>query len=498
MTSSIFSFRIVRAEKTPLQYFLIVCAGVLFLAEVLIHVRYTPDDAFIYFQYAKKIAQGSGFSFNQNTPSYGVTGPLWAIILAAGKLLSFNLFVYAKVIDIACALASLVVFYRLMWLILFDRLLATIATLVFTFDVWFLRWTSSAMDTSCAVFLMLSVLYNVFLGRPKISALFAGLLTLVRPECALLFVLIFVYFILFQKGELLKLSLKLILTFCLVVVPWLIFSYFHFGTIVPNSFLSKTGGAFTLRDGVEGVTAISKIILSSQFPAAIGVLFAGWYLFHGGIREEFKAQWLLFVWIGALFLFYVIDDVQVVSRYLLIVMPCLIILGIWGISKLYEAKPRTLSYILLIFFLFTFVQNQFIYWTVVKPHTDNFTWGTEHCLKPIALWLRHNTSDSTKVVVPDIGAIGYYSDRIIYDPAGLVTPKVREAFRGFGYDEGMKERKYQCVVEPEFVIDRSEQPERLASTDLIPVMTRVFPGLGIKNTNIIYFTLYKVAAKNRP
>jgi hypothetical protein len=64
-------------------YVALGCAA-LFICLVALHFEYTPDDAYIYFQYAKKIAQGKGFSFNGSTPSYGTTGPLWALFIAGG------------------------------------------------------------------------------------------------------------------------------------------------------------------------------------------------------------------------------------------------------------------------------------------------------------------------------------------------------------------------------------------------------------------------------
>ncbi|MDE3059214.1 MAG: hypothetical protein KGJ59_14800, partial [Bacteroidota bacterium] len=352
--------------------------------------------------------------------------------------MSFDLLAFGKGVDIIFALASLAVLYRLARLVLRDAVLSLVATLAFAFDAWFLRWAGSAMETSCAVFLTLSVVYSGLTERRNTSAFLCGLLALVRPEGALLFFLLLAASLFPFKKASFDFVLKPILFFCLPVVPWLIFSYFYFGTILPNSFFSKSNGIVSLADGIEGATITGKIILSTQFLAFVGNFLAFWFLVRNRNYETGKAPGLLFVWSVALILYYVIDGVEVVSRYLLIIIPCIIIIGLWGWAEFYKTKPHIRTYFAAFFFFLTFAQSQFVYWVVVKPHTDNFTWGTEHCLKPMAFWLRDNTSESTKVVVPDIGAIGYYSDRVIYDPAGLVTPKVREAFRGFGYDEGMK------------------------------------------------------------
>ena len=96
------------------------------------------------------------------------------------------------------------------------------------------------------------------------------------------------------------------------------------------------------------------------------------------------------------------------------------------------------------------------------------------------------------MLTPDIGMLGYISERTIYDMAGLVTPEARRALSGVSYDEAMKQRRYEQVMHPDYVIDRSPAPERLASEGLVPVMTRTFSGHGLSNPDLEYYTLYKV------
>ena len=52
-------------------------------------------------------------------------------------------------------------------------------------------------------------------------------------------------------------------------------------------------------------------------------------------------------------------------------------------------------------------------------------------------------------------------------------------------------KNMNAVIHPDYVIDRSSIPERLASSSLLPIMTRQFPGLGIANDEMMYYTLYK-------
>jgi len=87
--------------------------------------------------------------------------------------------------------------------------------------------------------------------------------------------------------------------------------------------------------------------------------------------------------------------------------------------------------------------------------------------------------------------LGYVSERRLFDTAGLVTPEMKKAFSGVSYEEGMKERRYESVLIPDYVVDRSDRPERLAAPDLVPVMTREFPSIALTKTEPVYYTLYK-------
>ena len=50
----------------------------------------------------------------------------------------------------------------------------------------------------------------------------------------------------------------------------------------------------------------------------------------------------------------------------------------------------------------------------------------EASLRSIGLWLHQNTSPHTTVQLEPLGYIGYYSNRIMLDEVGLVTPQVIE------------------------------------------------------------------------
>ena len=163
-----------------------------FFVTTSLHFRYTPDETYVYLQYGRNIARGEGFSFNAGTLSYGVASPLWALLIAAGTKLSLDPYVVAKTLDIVFASFSIIGVMAFAFVLIRDRIYALAAAWMFSFDAWFLRWSGSGVETSLALLLVLLTLWYAYKKEYLTSALVAGLLTLVRPEGALLFVAVLV------------------------------------------------------------------------------------------------------------------------------------------------------------------------------------------------------------------------------------------------------------------------------------------------------------------
>jgi hypothetical protein len=267
-----------------------------------------------------------------------------------------------------------------------------------------------------------------------------------------------------------------------------------FGTPLPNTFGAKSIPSFSLDSILFVAGSEAKIIFSTQ-AASLTILVLGlvaavrrtpWHL----VRLEIFPL----LWVVALLLFYLSANIQVVSRYLLPITPVIAIFGIWGVKKIQEfwkLEWRWTSGLLLVVFVLSLAQNATLYISVVSPHMRGFTKGMNECLKPMGYWLKENTDPEATILTPDIGLLGYISDRRLFDTAGLVTPEMKKAFAGVSYDEGMMERKYESVLRPDYVIDRSARPERLVAPDLVPVMTREFPSIAITKNEPVYYTLYK-------
>ncbi|HEX9829681.1 MAG TPA: hypothetical protein VGB10_05665 [Bacteroidota bacterium] len=469
-----------------------------FYVTAALHFDYTPDDTYIYMQYAKNIASGDGFAFNAGEPSYGVTGPLWALLIAAGAAMGLDPYIVGKTFDLVFASVAVAMVYVLTFFVVRDKRYAVLGAAMYSFDVWFLRWAGSGMESSLSVVLVLLSFMYVYRNEYHLAAIAAGVLTLVRPEGALLFAAIQVDNFLNSKEV--KPAFRSFLVSCglyaLAVLPWVLFSALYFGTVIPNTFIAKTSAGFSWESMLASFTTIVKIIGSSQGICGLALMVGlaifwkreGWWL----IRLDF----LGLLWIVLLPLAYIVLSVQVVSRYLLMVSPFIVIYGLWGLKRLEEEwklPERTAMAALAVVAVLSVGLNQYVYYDKVVPHMEQFAAGMNDALKPIAYWLHESTDADAVVLTPDVGLIGYVSGRRMFDTAGLVTPAVKKAFGNITYNEGMRKQLYKSVVEPDYILDRGDEPERLASPDILPVMTGMFPSMSVTNPEKEYYTLYKVA-----
>ena len=201
-------------------------------------------------------------------------------------------------------------------------------------------------------------------------------------------------------------------------------------------------------------------------------------------------------WIIAIPLLYIITDVNVVSRYMLLISPVIIVLAF---SFLYHLMARlsVQRHLYTVIFLVTalvMLQNQFVYRKYVLPGIRTFEQGMETCLIPIATWLKDNGEPNSKVLIGDIGAVGYYSNQQICDAAGLITPSMLVFIRQGNQPYDIIEKKlYKGLCDVDFVVDRSLRAEDLKSDlTLIPLVSRPFFGMTISDTLVHYYTIYKV------
>jgi hypothetical protein len=470
-----------------------VAVGIFYL-RVVSHFEYTPDDTYIYLRTAVNVVQGDGWSFNPGDPSYSVTGPLWAMLIAGGAAAGLDPYIVAKSLDATLAALAILALQLLVFSATEDRLLAAGAAIIMTFDASLLRWAASGMETSLAVLLTILVVRYVIDDEWLIVGAALGLLVLVRPE----YVLLAPWIVIATRDmpwrrHLRRWSAPLAVATAIAGVWWILAAIWT-GTSLPTTVGSKAGWWFdpdrTATVFMEG----ARIIAATHGIPALVVIGIAFMLRRGS--NPVRTRWwrLLIGWPVVLTAAYATQGVQIVSRYLTPALFLLTVAMMLAISIWLEARPgrlRRATAMALTAGLLTIGLNTAVYENRIVPHLREFTVGMQQGIKPIAFWLRNHSAPDDEVLAPDIGMIGYVSERRVWDPAGLATPSLRKAIEGHNYDEVMHRRLYRAVVDPRFVIDRTRDRERLADSTLRPIMTAEMPGLGVTIPGLQYVTLYE-------
>lgn len=482
--------------KDKTAYLLLAIAAIIFITDIVQKLPYSPDDTFIYMQYARNISGGQGFSFNAGEPSYGVTSPFWVIIISIPNFIGINAFWFSKILDLICAVLAVVLFYRLSK-ILFENdsgnFLPLLAASLFVLNIWFIRWSFTGMETNLAVFLMLLILFLYYRKRYNICFFLLGLFFLIRPEGFVLFLIILLAVII-EKYKLLKTEYKniglYIFLFAVCTVPFLIFSRLTFGTFLANTTLGKS----TLTLNISTISAqIAEIVKTLAPSSGVEVILSLIFMIYVIKNKNFSQFIILILWPAGVILLYILSDADIISRYFMVIIPVFTLLAVKVIELL--KNRRTTGIILFIIIL---IISQFSFYRYVKPHTDNFSEGVEECLIPIGEWFSSNTPKDTKILVNDVGAIGYYSNRYIVDAAALINRNLVLNKQIMATPLEKRKNPYNLLkfIVADYVIERdtSSDNRELSIDDkkLDMVFYKVFPGLGISDESLKYYKVYKV------
>lgn len=440
-----------------------------------LHFEYTPDETYIYLQYARNIAAGNGFVFNEQLPSNGIPGPLWVLLIAAGTAGGLDPFIVAKTLDLLFASLSILLVYAVAYGVLRDRIYAILAACLLACDSWMLQWAGSGTETSLGVLLVLLAFWYVYKNEYVLASLASAVLTLVRPEGAVLFVLIQIDYVFLVRDprSVRRMMPKTLVVFTAILVPWLTYAVLVFGTPVPEIFSPSLDSALF-------IAAIEmRNLLVTQGPALMALILGLVASFRRVPLRGLRIEVFPLSWVFALWMFSAMINVQVVSRYLLLATPIVVIFGLWGVKKIQEFWKLEWRWTVVAFgalVLFTFGQNIYVYSTSVVPHIRGFEESMNQCIRPMANWLKENTDPGATVLAPDIGLLAYVSERRVFATS----------------EEGKKGGQFRTVLRPDYIIEHSLKPSRLKTLDRVPVMTREFSSPAIAGMRPVYYTLYKV------
>ena len=418
----------------------------LFVAAVLVRLGfalitgYTADDAFITFRYAENLAWGNGFVYNIGERVLGTSSPLFTFLLAITTLLRIPVIWAALGVSLAASGLTALYLYRL------SRALR-LAHLAILPSLLYIGWPRSivtdvsGMETAVFTFLVTAAFYYQH-RRLAIYALgMATLASVTRPEGLGLLGLLLLYN-LYRDRTLWRSYLA---TPLIILGPWLLFSWFYFGSPLPHSITAKLAlySQFGTMPPLDALSYLLGLGNPVGWLLLVLLVIGAWEL----NRAQNSGQ-LELVWIVAMLLFFSLSRTHLFHWYITPIYPIFFLFVAAAINLIYQRMRipvaqagrvgTALSLAILLALLF-YSYRQVDYYREAQQ-------TTERIHREIGIWLYAQTEPASVIAAEDIGYIGYYSKRTILDRDGLVSPQALPFNRDGRYLELITERQPEYVV----------------------------------------------------
>ncbi len=306
-------------------------------------------------------------------------------------------------------------------------------TLLFTFGtLWLIHAYLETARQEDQTGQPLSANFRVAYG---IIGLLGGLLTLVRPEGMVLLGLIGLDTgrralqwnkpISAKSRWLVERWLAMILFWAVPLVPYLIFNYSASGSPLPTTFYAKAsgyGGDHSPGALLEyfGNALFELIGRGPELYLLPGFVYALYLCLKRGKRE---GDWRPLIWPPLLLTLYAIQLPVTYhhGRYLMPLIPFLIIYGVFGTVRLIEQLRRRKLYLVARLLPMVLALPVLVSWfNGAQAYQFDVKLINDEQVR-IGIWLRDNTPPQSSVATHDIGAIGYFSGRKLVDTAGLIS-----------------------------------------------------------------------------
>jgi arabinofuranosyltransferase len=491
----------------------LIAGWLLALALMIPLRRYLTDDTFIHLQYARHFAAGQGLVFNVGERVYGCTSPLWAALLGLAMGLHLDGLGAARVFGLFATLASVWLYLQLMRRTLRTPTLRGAATIAWAGHAWMLRWSVSGMETPLAVALVLAGLVAFTDRRPwgarsTLSGTLWSLAALVRPEVAFLLVL-WLAFVWRSRESGRDRRWRIVATLppLLIYGSWLAFAWIYFGTPWPVTLAAKAAGNLGLLDRAALVWREMKIVGATDgiwlLLFAVGAWRSRW---RPVVPRRFEPWMVPALWALGLPLLYAARGVPVLSRYLLTTLPMLSWAAWWSAERWWlgaqpedaaSARVRRTGGNAAAVAALALAVNLVVYQVAVLPQVVSFTAGLEHSMVRWGRWFGEHTTEEVVIATPDIGALGYYSQRRVLDLGGLVTPRMIPLLRREPEEDVVAHLAFADFARPEFIVDRADSAYDLMRRSpwaacLQPLGQADLPNLGIARPGRVIYTFYRV------
>jgi len=416
------------------------------------HLNFTQDDAFISFRYVKNFLSGQGLVFNPGERVEGYTNFLWILLLSLVVKSGVGVVSLSKALGILSGGGVIVLLYVLSLRYLGKKyaFFALLPPAFLAANSSFAYWSVSGLETT---FFALGILLAIwsYQYKRRLAVLLFAISSLIRPEAILVFLIFILYEMVEEKRTLRKWGLSLV-EYLLLLLPYVVFKYLYYGSLLPNTFYAKAGISVEhLKSGLEYFWRFLK-----------GYGFFGLvYIVPICLYKRWDRSLRFLVWVVCSYTIYVIligGDVLRAHRFFTPVLALLyLFLGLtarllW--TKLGEnalLKSALVPLVILGLGL-----------TVLLPRgsllrTRRAEIRLVQKMDFIGEKLKRDFGSDLTLAASTIGAISYFSEASVIDMLGLTDRHIaRHPEEEGGIRHPWKERKYNATYvlsrDPDFII----------------------------------------------
>jgi len=450
-----------------MQVVTLLTVGLLIRLIWVVYTQYTAEDAFITFQFARRLAEGHGFTYNVGDPIYGTTTPLFTLLMAGWLLVTGQgeITFAAHFVDIIASVGSLVILYLILRRTNVPHLaqLLALGVLVISSKIYLIEM--QGMETPVVILLMMVSWYAVVADRPHWAGFFAGCLLWTRIDLVFWPVALIAVEMIFNFKNAVRMGVVTALTY----LPWVVFASLYFGSPIPYTITAKW-----VVYGIPGppleiqlatiLEYLSPFAFDRTFSfeamlLAIGCITVGiaaWQAIRFGKNRAFLVLPLFGLLETARL---ALSGATFFSRYFHPLLWVVLILFAIGLASLWQTLshrwsisawiPRCLLAAGLVL-----MATQAVY----RLNLSRFeqTYANDGSIKMIGLWLNKNSAPNATVYLEPLGYVGYYANRKMYDEIGLVTPRVVELRL-----KGIDPKEYFHILWPDYVVLHCDDGLRL-------------------------------------
>jgi len=441
-------------------WFSFATCGALALLAVAVRVAIGPktvDDAYITFRYARNLSEGLGLVYNAGQQVLGTSTPLYTLLLAAIRAATRgDLSWIALVINAAADAVSTLLLFRLGQRLLLPRWSSTSLALAWALYPIAVRYSVGGMETSLESALWLGAAILYLQERDLWAMALLALSILTRPDS--LSAALAIGLGIAVTGR--RIPAKELLAMLLVLLPWVAWSWWRYGSFIPQSLLAKSGLIYRI-DPLENLRQVAYFIAGVFAAGPMGVAARGIYvslpvlsgvcvalfgyslvlLWASGLNQVARGLDQRVLWILAIPAIHYgayaglgLLQKPIAEWYLLAPLPFFLAGLAITVNRISQAGQSSILQGLPLLFGALLVLCQMMSYRPTGQGcpgclTSNVIWTERETLyREAGELLRTRVGPRDVVAASEIGALGYYCDCRILDTVGLVTPEAAKYY----------------------------------------------------------------------